>query len=220
MISRERTGADLAGGVPAAGAGDLTRGVPVADPEEIAGRLFLSVARLIRRLRHGDPTPLGPGAISALGTIVTDGPIRLGDLASVEGVRAPTMTRIVDALVTDGNVERIPDPADGRACLVRATESGCQVIAGARTARSRQLIERMSHLDRSQLDALYAALPALEALCSDDPARTVDPTRAGDLSRGGGTAGAGDPTRAGDLSRAGGAAGAGDRAQVARGITR
>ena len=141
------------------------------DQEEIAGRLFVSVARLIRRLRHGDPTPLGPGAISALGTIVTDGPMRLGDLAAVEGVRAPTMTRIVDALVSDGNAERIPDPADGRACLVRATEAGAGVIAGARSARSRTLLERMAQLSPDQLAALYAALPALEALCADDPSR-------------------------------------------------
>jgi len=151
-------------------AGSHAGAAVATDPnsEEVAGRLFIAVARLIRRLRHGDPTPLGPGAISALGTIVSDGPLRVGDLAAVEGVRAPTMTRIVDALVAEGNVERVPDPADGRACLVRATASGSEVIAGARMARSHHLIERMSHLSPAQLDALYAALPALEALCADD----------------------------------------------------
>jgi DNA-binding MarR family transcriptional regulator len=138
------------------------------EPEEIAGRLFVSMARLFRRLRQGENTPLGPGAISALGTIVHEGPIRLGDLAAVEAVRAPTMSRIVDALVAEGDAERIPDPADGRACLVRATESGVNVIAGARSARSRQLLSRMAQLDTDQLDALRAALPALEALCSDE----------------------------------------------------
>ena len=141
------------------------------DPEEIAGRLSVAVARLIRRIRRGDTTPLGPGSISALGTIVSDGPIRLGDLALVEGVRAPTMTRIVDGLVADGNAERVPDPADGRACLVRATATGADVIAGARTVRSRSLVARLSQLDASQLDALYAALPALEALTGDESTR-------------------------------------------------
>ncbi|HEY2790840.1 MAG TPA: MarR family transcriptional regulator [Micromonosporaceae bacterium] len=139
-----------------------------ADREEIAGRLFVSIARLSRRLRQIDPTVLGPGAISALGMIVAYGPMRLGDLATTEGVRAPTMSRIVDALVAEGNAERIPDPADGRACLVRATDSGGALIAGAKTARARHLIERMAHLDEAQLAAIADALPALELLCSDD----------------------------------------------------
>jgi DNA-binding MarR family transcriptional regulator len=146
--------------------------MPVAIREELARRLFLSVARLIRRMRIGDPTELGPGAISALATIVAEGPLRLGDLAAVEGVRAPTMSRIVDSLVADGHVERVPDPADGRACLVRSTDGGAEVITGTRTARSHRLIERMAALDPAQLDALYAALPALEALVADDPLHT------------------------------------------------
>ncbi len=139
--------------------------------EELANRLFLSVARLIRRMRIGDPTELGPGSISALATIVSEGPLRLGDLAAAEGVRAPTMSRIVDALVAEGYAERVPDPADGRACLVRSTSGGAEVITGTRTARSGRLIERMAALDPAQLDALYAALPALEALVADEPVR-------------------------------------------------
>ena len=150
--------------------------MPIAVREELAGRLFLSVARLIRRMRIGDPTELGPGSISALATIVAEGPLRLGDLAAVEGVRAPTMSRIVDLLVADGHVERVPDPADGRACLVRSTDGGKNVIIGTRTARSHRLIERMAALDPEQLDALYAALPALEALVADDPVRIHHPT--------------------------------------------
>jgi DNA-binding MarR family transcriptional regulator len=146
--------------------------MPVEVREELATRLFLSVARLIRRMRVADQTELGPGSLSALATIVSEGPLRLGDLASIEGVRAPTMTRIVDALVAEAYVERIPDPADGRACLVRSTDTGGHVITGTRTARSYRLIERMSSLDEAQLATLYAALPALEALVADEAVRT------------------------------------------------
>src|SRR5947209_6972682 len=77
-----------------------------------------------------------------------------------------------EELVGDLYVERIPDPADGRACLVRSTDAGGNVITGTRTARSHRLIERMSSLDEAQLGALYAALPALEALVADEPVRT------------------------------------------------
>jgi DNA-binding MarR family transcriptional regulator len=162
------------GGQPLATGGQpLATGGP-ADREDVAGRLFVSIARLSRRLRQIDPTVLGPGAISALGMIVAYGPMRLGDLATTEGVRAPTMSRIVDALVTERNAERIPDPADGRACLVRATASGAELIAGAKSARARHLVERMSQLDDAQLAAIANALPALEQLCSDDYERAAE----------------------------------------------
>ena len=137
--------------------------------EGVSERLFVTVARLVRRLRKSDPTSLGPGSMSALATIVTEGPMRLGDLAAVEGVRAPTMTRIVDLLVTEGDVERIPDPADGRACLVRATDAGSRALSGSRTAKSHLLIERLSRLSPEALATIVAALPALEALCVDEP---------------------------------------------------
>ncbi len=136
--------------------------------ETVSERLFVSVARLVRRLRKIDPTSLGAGSISALATIAAEGPMRVGDLAAAEGVRAPTMTRIVDLLVAEGDVERIPDPADGRACLVRATEAGSRVLSGSRTAKSRLLIERLSRLSPEALATIVAALPALESLW-DEP---------------------------------------------------
>ena len=50
--------------------------------------------------------------------------MRIGDLAQIERVEPPTMTRLVDAMERDGHVVRSPDPADRRAVLVRATPRG------------------------------------------------------------------------------------------------
>lgn len=140
----------------------------VAAIDEAAARLYLALARLVRKLRRDDPSAFGPGAISALATLATDGPVRLGDLAATEGVRAPTMSRIVDALVAEGVAERVADPADGRATLVRATGSGLDIVAGARSHRAGQLIDRLNRLPAKDFAALVAALPALEALCADE----------------------------------------------------
>jgi DNA-binding MarR family transcriptional regulator len=134
-----------------------------------AGRLFVAIARVSRQLRREAPMPLSHGSISALATVVTEGPIRVGDLATWEGVRTPTMTRIVDTLAGEAMVERVPDPADGRACLVRATPAGEAFVQGARSARSDVLANRVSRLPADLQAALSAALPALEALC-DEPA--------------------------------------------------
>jgi DNA-binding MarR family transcriptional regulator len=119
-------------------------------------------------LRREAPVALSLGSITALGTVVNEGPIRVGDLAATEGVRAPTMTRIVDGLVADGLAERVPDPGDGRACLVRATSAGVELTTGARTARARVLATRLGRLSPQQRSALAAALPAIESLFADD----------------------------------------------------
>ena len=137
--------------------------------DEAAGRLFLAIARLTRLMRRNAPVTLSSGSITALATVVNEGPIRVGDLAAWEGVRAPTMTRIVDGLVVDGYAERIPDPGDGRACLVRATPAGVEVLRGARTARSQVLAAGLDRLSGEQRAAVVAALPAIEALYADEP---------------------------------------------------
>ena len=169
------TGTASAGSVAAAPASaDVAKdgGVALLDDavsDDAAGRLFIAIARLIRLMRRNAPVALSHGSITALATVVNEGPIRLGDLATSEGVRAPTMTRIVDGLVVDGYAERIPDPADGRACLVRATPAGIDLLRGARTARAQVLAAGARSAVQPAAGGLVAALPAIEALCADEP---------------------------------------------------
>jgi DNA-binding MarR family transcriptional regulator len=141
---------------------------PAARPEpgdqDDAARLYLVVGRLVRVLRRSDGGELSPGVLSALATLVSAGPMRQGDLAVREGVRPPTLTRIVAALDERGLVERRADPADGRAVLVAATAAGVDLVGGLRGARADELGRRVAALPADQRAALRAALPALEAL--------------------------------------------------------
>src|ERR1700712_1128299 len=99
--------------------------------DEVAERLTLVVSRLSRRIRPvGDE--LSHGLLSALSSVRLSGPIRPSDLARLEHVAAPTMTRIVADLENRGLVERAPDPLDGRSFLLRATEAGLSAVADAR----------------------------------------------------------------------------------------
>jgi DNA-binding MarR family transcriptional regulator len=56
------------------------------------------IVRLARRLRREVTSDATPSALSALSTLDRDGPMTLGRLAASEGVRPPTMTRIVARL--------------------------------------------------------------------------------------------------------------------------
>ncbi|WP_127781946.1 MarR family transcriptional regulator [Rhodococcus sp. X156] len=138
----------------------------------VATEVHLTLARLSRQLRRARrPTELAVGAISALDALVRLGPTRLGDLAAREQVAAPTMSRIVAMLETEGYVERSPDPQDGRARLFGATEQGELLITGVVSERTRALADRLDRLSPSQRDGLIEGLRALESTFSwDDPA--------------------------------------------------
>ncbi len=130
-----------------------------------AGRLYLTLGRLNRALRReAVDAPVGHGALSALSTLTKQGPQRLGTLAGIEGVSAPSMTRIVASLEDLGHVRRTPDPDDGRAAIVAATESGRDIVLAGREARMQALQLRVDKLSDEQRDRLAAALPVLEEL--------------------------------------------------------
>lgn len=138
---------------------------PTAD---IPARLYLAIGRLSRSLRRSGTTGLGHGSISALSTLVSCGEMRLGDLASREGVAAPTMSRIVAALVDAGYVQRDPDPVDRRAWLVKPTEEGERMVSGLRSTRVQELRRRIERLSDEQRDTLVLALPVLEKLLAEE----------------------------------------------------
>ena len=175
VVPRTVGDADAAGTSALAGPTAVTGAAAgPAGVDDTVARLYVAIARLSRWLRRDAPVALGHGMISALATVLADGPMRLGDLAAAEGVRAPTMSRIVDALVAEHLVERTPDPGDGRVCLVRATATGETMLIGTRATRAAVLAARLERLDPSLRAALEAAMPALEALSTDDPG-THDP---------------------------------------------
>src|SRR5438270_3853153 len=86
-----------------------------ANPE-LASRLRSSVARLARRLRQEGIVneEASPSQLTALATLFRTGPMTLGELASAERVKPPTMTRIVGALEERGLVRCQASSADGR----------------------------------------------------------------------------------------------------------
>jgi len=57
---------------------------------------------------------------------------RLTELAELIGVSKPSMKEIIDVLVQLGYLERVPDPRDRRATLIRRTARGWEVNRIAR----------------------------------------------------------------------------------------
>lgn len=146
---------------------------PRTDPRhdataELAGRLRLAIARLARQLRQTSETDLSPTQMATMATLDRQGPVTLGELAALERVAPPSITRAVGRLVDAGLVERRPDPSDRRVTRVALTDAGRTLLESGRSRRSAWLATRLRDLDDADLARLADAAPVLERLAGLD----------------------------------------------------
>src|SRR5207248_5126016 len=114
----------------------MARSASPIDPAAIADALHSAAIHLLRRMRQEDErTGVGPARLSALSVLVFGGPMRLTDLARVEQVKPPTMTKVIAGLESAGLVRRRADSADARAVRLQATPRGSKLLQDGRRRR-------------------------------------------------------------------------------------
>ena len=130
----------------------------------LAHALRPAVMRLARRLRQmqDDSLDLNPNQLSAMAVLLNSGDQLMGELAALERVRPPSMTRVVNSLEARGYVARRPDPRDHRQCMVTLTDSGRQVLLANRRRRDEWLAVRIAGLDPAEREVLRRAIRVLE----------------------------------------------------------
>lgn len=133
---------------------------------EDAVRLRLVLMRLGRRIRQSATGELTPSQLSVLATIVTHGPLTLGDVAAHERVQPPSITRTVKALERLGLVART-SASDRRVTMVELTLVGEATMDEIRSARTQWLAEQLSTLGPQEVSRLSKALPILEQLLGE-----------------------------------------------------
>ena len=134
----------------------------------LASELRLSVMRLRRRLasqRHPD-NELSMNAMAVLGALYRNGELSVGDLAKIEMVQPPSMTRTVNCLVDGGFASRRPHETDGRQVLVQLTDRGRTTLLADRARRDEWLATRLRDLTPDERAVLRSAAPILERLAS------------------------------------------------------
>lgn len=89
---------------------------------------------------------------------------RVTDLAEQARVTKQTAVFLVNQLEKAGYVERVPDPEDGRARLVRMAARGEAVLAVARVAEAEVEAEWLQHLGKRDADHLRRALTRLREI--------------------------------------------------------
>jgi len=135
--------------------------------EEVAGRLRIAVNRLQRRLRQESLGGLSPAQASALGSVNLHGSPTLGELAAIEQVQPPTMTRIVASLTEAGMVTRVADATDRRSARVRITPAGERALERMRTRKTAFLLRRLAELGPDEQRNATELVALLEHLLED-----------------------------------------------------
>lgn len=79
---------------------------------------------------------------------------RLRDITANMLISQPSVSRLIDRMVTAGLVSKCPDPDDGRGALIRATDAGARTFRRLATTHGRTIATRMSSLDDDELRTL------------------------------------------------------------------
>jgi len=130
--------------------------------EQLAVSLREAIMRLNRRLRQARAVgDLTFSQLSALTSLQLAGALTPRELADVERVQPPTMTKIVGKLEERGLVARTPHPTDRRQVILAATEEGRAVYAQFEKARNEWLALQLAELTPDERDTLERAAQIL-----------------------------------------------------------
>ncbi|MGV1050112.1 MAG: MarR family winged helix-turn-helix transcriptional regulator [Solirubrobacterales bacterium] len=134
---------------------------------ETAAQLRMAVVRTARRLRQeaaAETNGLTPTSTAALATIERHGPLTPSEVAQIERVKRPTMTRTLGCLEREGLVDRTPDPADGRSSLVAINAAGRERLRRLRGRKNAYLARRMRDLSSEEIETLERAAEILDRM--------------------------------------------------------
>lgn len=123
------------------------------------------------RVAGFDDVTLAQGRVFAR---IGQGGTRLTDLAEMAQVTKQTAGFLVDRLAEAAYVERVPDPSDARARLVRIAERGRVAQSCAAQAVAEVEAEWQAHLGTRDMDRLRSIMGRLREVT--DPYRDLDPS--------------------------------------------
>jgi DNA-binding MarR family transcriptional regulator len=132
----------------------------------MATDLRLACMRISRRIRFESSHDVAPHQFSVLCRL-EEAPRTPGELAEVERVAKPSMTRTVGALVDRGLVLRQDDPLDGRSVILSLSEEGRRSVRAIRRKRDAWMASRVARLTPEEQDVLARATEILAKVAGE-----------------------------------------------------
>ncbi|MEV0685475.1 MarR family winged helix-turn-helix transcriptional regulator [Nocardia sp. NPDC050378] len=135
--------------------------VSASTAEGLIKEIYL-VGRATRfALPHPEEGELLPGGVAVLGLLEAKGPRRQGDLSPDLCISPSVLSRQVADLVGSGLVSRHADPSDGRACVLRITDKGRDLLLRVRLSRARGLQAVLADWSEDEAEHARAAIQKL-----------------------------------------------------------
>jgi DNA-binding MarR family transcriptional regulator len=140
-----------------------------ADPTVLANRLRPVLLQLNRQLRR-EIHSLGVtgGQVSLLVQIKYRPGIGIRELAALERMSVPGMSKFISRLEEAGLVQRATVEGDQRRVGLTLTPSGQKVLRSVKSKRTAWLASRLRDLDPEELEAIDAAIEPLAHLLAED----------------------------------------------------
>jgi DNA-binding MarR family transcriptional regulator len=146
--------------------------IQTLDTTELANRLRPVLLKLNRELRREiHSIGVTGGQVSLLVQIKTRPGIGMRELAAVERMSVPGMSKFIHKLEDAGLVQRAPVEGDQRRVGLSLTPAGHRVLRSVKSKRTAWLASRLRQLDPEQLEALDAAIEPLAHLLELDEER-------------------------------------------------
>jgi DNA-binding MarR family transcriptional regulator len=139
-----------------------------ADPTVLANRLRPVLLHLNRQLRR-EIHSLGVtgGQVSLLVQIKYRPGIGIRELAALERMSVPGMSKFISRLEEAGLVQRAAVAGDQRRVGLTLTPAGHKVLRSVKSKRTAWLSARLRELGPGELDAIDAAIAPLERLLAE-----------------------------------------------------
>lgn len=135
-----------------------TRGDALRDLEVEVGVLIRRVRRVIGERARAVHPELLPSSYLMLSYVRDHGPLRASAMCAVFEIDKGAVSRQVQHLIDLGLVDRAPDPEDGRATLLSASEEGVRRLEVVAEERRELLAERLEDWPVEELQEFAASL--------------------------------------------------------------
>jgi len=132
----------------------------------VASELRLACMRISRRVRFESTHEVPPHQFSVL-VRLEEAPRTPGELADIERVSPPSMTRTVAALVDRGLVARTADPSDGRQVILSLTPEATRLLKEISRRRDQWMTVRVKGLSPEEQETLRKAARILSRVASE-----------------------------------------------------
>lgn len=137
-----------------------------AQRDRLTSDLRIACLRIARRVRFESDSAVAPHQFSVL-VRLDEGPRTPKELASIERVSAPSMSRTVNGLVELGLVARAADPTDGRQVILSLTPAGQSTIKETRRKRHEWFAAKLETLTADERALLVEATALLERVAAE-----------------------------------------------------